>query len=337
MGPARRPADRDRAGLRDQVSEDLVVVCGRLLLSCRLLSERVELLLRGLLLCHPQRALSCGDAAARRTCTRLLTLPACFLSAFAFRPSRSLAVRRGDDDRRAAQRSDPGRERCRSGRAARSMCSGAAGAASAAGDGARFAGRRRPVRRPRSWFGYALGLAPRPSGCSAVAALRRLSVRPGVLLPAVDLPEPAVLRDLGLRVWRLRTAGVGSAGCSGAARSRLGLCCGAALTCFAAASAGGRRPNILDRRPLPRPRMRRRRAASPAPAGWPRQPARNLVSGAGRQTGVLANSSCAVRSSAAAPSPNTRIDIDSDDRGEQETKAGEHGRQVPLRGICEGL
>ena len=37
----------------------------------------------------------------------------------------------------------------------------------------------------------------------------------------------------------------------------------------------------------------------------------NLVSGAGRQAGALANSSWAVRSNAAAPNPNTRIDIDS--------------------------
>ena len=58
----------------------------------------------------------------------------------------------------------------------------------------------------------------------------------------------------------------------------------------------------------------------------------NLVSGAGCQVGALANSSCAVRSSAAAPNPKIRIDIDRTIAANKKTKAGEHGRQVPLRG-----
>ena len=91
-----------------------------------------------------------------------------------------------------------------------------------------------------------------------------------------------------------------------------------------------RRPaTVAGACPLPSARRRRRRrAASPAPAGASVCCA-NIVSGAARQDGMLANSSCAARSSAAAPSPKTRIDIDSTIAANRKRKPGSMERQVP--------
>ena len=62
-----------------------------------------------------------------------------------------------------------------------------------------------------------------------------------------------------------------------------------------------------------------------------------LVSGPARQAGVLANCSWAARSSAAAPSPKTSIDIDNTIAANRKRKPGSMERRIPpSRGYCEG-
>ena len=105
----------------------------------------------------------------------------------------------------------------------------------------------------------------------------------------------------------------------------------------------GRRDTVRGGRLLPAPV---RRAASPAreltlPLGV--SPAAsfcraNIGSGATRHAGVLANSSWAARSRAAAPSPNTRTDIDSTIAASRKRKPGSMERDFRLRSACwEGL
>ncbi len=62
-----------------------------------------------------------------------------------------------------------------------------------------------------------------------------------------------------------------------------------------------------------------------------------MVSGGGRHDGTLANSSCAARSNAAAPSPNTRTDIDNTIAANRKRRPGSMDAGSAFAWCCEGL
>ena len=181
--------------------------------------------------------------------------------------------------------------------------------------------------------------AARPARCSGSSRLDRRDLRflgwrrahrlaPAPLHPAARFPATG---DFGL------------CAAGGSLRLQRGDLRLSARRRSGSAGAGSRSPRLL-RVPAHRRRWLVGRVArrgvstrsSASTGAWLRLCCANIVSGAACHDGLLANSSWAARSSAAAPSPKTSIDIDNTIAANRKRKPGSMDANSAFAGYCKG-